>query len=581
MSYTFSNRGTFSNAILNVIVEMTDPGVEFFQPGGYYHMRSSLPENVLQEHPSNILTLSEYNDLTLGTNSNLRRYSMTFLSANKKDNLSNNLGVEISNSLNGTKNLYCFLLDTLSSSNLIIEQQATVGYAVYNDDTMLYVSSHMLHGYTNNINIDLPPSQGIDSLTLDSDEAKIVLNHLVVDNNGVLIDVGQILTDGFVVMRRDITYKYLGIPFVIKSSTTLGTDSMQYIATTFYNDFDLISKRFIGRYIYIIDAGHDAIWQFSSVAKNNNNEIVMTLRLNSSALIDTYGNDVINIPNILLPRVIFVIPMAFIAVNTIGSTDYINFMPSFLGIGTKMVTENLTVNGTGSVRDVFKVYNSASTQPFKLTFESNIAVLYDKLSISTSNVTANSDMHVQGNITYSGMFAQSDCRVKHKIRNVNPSDDLTKLLTLDVKEYSFINDPQQYMHKGVLAHEIQHIYPEAVTQKMTTFYLKDPINASCTGSIIKLKYHGYENLMSKVQNGIGVLLIKSNCALYKCKVLQYTYDNEALFHVFIIDKTLTESTVDIIGVEDTFASVNYQYLFMSAINAIKSLYEDIRMLKNK
>ncbi len=74
-------------------------------------------------------------------------------------------------------------------------------------------------------------------------------------------------------------------------------------------------------------------------------------------------------------------------------------------------------------------------------------------------VLINTDLTVVGSIT-----APSDIRLKTEINPIK-EEIVDKLLDLEVKEFIFKEDTNKAKHFGLIAHELEKIYPELVIEK--------------------------------------------------------------------------------------------------------------------
>jgi len=77
---------------------------------------------------------------------------------------------------------------------------------------------------------------------------------------------------------------------------------------------------------------------------------------------------------------------------------------------------------------------------------------------SSKPVLINNDLIVTGSL-----FNTSDVRLKENISNLD-SDDINSLFNLNPVQYSFKNDTNKKLHYGILAQDIEKIFPELVEE---------------------------------------------------------------------------------------------------------------------
>ena len=53
-------------------------------------------------------------------------------------------------------------------------------------------------------------------------------------------------------------------------------------------------------------------------------------------------------------------------------------------------------------------------------------------------------------------------RVKENILNVSEAYSMSKLLDVDIKSYNYIFDNEKKLHTGVIAQEIEKVFPEVI-----------------------------------------------------------------------------------------------------------------------
>src|SRR6266498_1986966 len=135
---------------------------------------------------------------------------------------------------------------------------------------------------------------------------------------------------------------------------------------------------------------------------------------------------------------------------------------------TRMVLTNAGRLGIGTIApaaDVHFIHSTGEdgTHGFRLQNSSN----GNQWTLYTSNISASLQLWANGNLRgvfddISGDYASfSDARVKKDIEKA--PDILDKVLQLDVKKYHFLkNKPDDKKHYGMIAQEVEKIFPEVV-----------------------------------------------------------------------------------------------------------------------
>ena len=72
------------------------------------------------------------------------------------------------------------------------------------------------------------------------------------------------------------------------------------------------------------------------------------------------------------------------------------------------------------------------------------------------------NLYVMGNLTYDGAFGKSDRRLKENIKNISENDK-DKVLQLVPKTYNMIDDEKKSKRFGLIAQEVEELYPELVS----------------------------------------------------------------------------------------------------------------------
>jgi hypothetical protein len=82
-------------------------------------------------------------------------------------------------------------------------------------------------------------------------------------------------------------------------------------------------------------------------------------------------------------------------------------------------------------------------------------------SPSTLSVYIPKDLYVAGTI-YGTVVAPSDISIKENIRDLSLGVDFNKLLDLHPKQYTYKDDTEHKIHYGLIAQEVEQLYPNLV-----------------------------------------------------------------------------------------------------------------------
>jgi hypothetical protein len=119
---------------------------------------------------------------------------------------------------------------------------------------------------------------------------------------------------------------------------------------------------------------------------------------------------------------------------------------------------------------------------FQVENSNNVDTVFGNVSIRASNITSGSEtgllsigLAVGGTLTedlvtvdstgtiYAFQLSEtSDVRMKKNIEDANPQDSLDKILNLRVRDFVFKKDPEEKVHRGVIAQELMNVMPSAV-----------------------------------------------------------------------------------------------------------------------
>jgi len=120
---------------------------------------------------------------------------------------------------------------------------------------------------------------------------------------------------------------------------------------------------------------------------------------------------------------------------------------AFVSLGIKQLTTSTPPQQQYWITKT-NVYNSVSSNSITST-------------PSTLSVYIPKDLYVAGTI-YGTVVAPSDISIKENIRDLSLEVDFNKLLDLHPKQYTYKDDLEHKIHYGLVAQEVEQIYPDLV-----------------------------------------------------------------------------------------------------------------------
>lgn len=394
-----------------------------------------------------------------------------------------------------------------------------------------------------------------------------------------------------------ISYAFSGIPMhVIHVEFPIDNTSLVlHMKDVDDATFDLL-KKYIGDCIYVMDK-YNIIWTLNNLFRINRNGedvIVFTLvNLNENPL--QFSNE--DRIDLSVERFIFIVPIQYFSFYQLADDKMRldNFSPNSLAIGTEYIKEKLTVEGSASCKDDLVMYNDNSKSPFTINYDMDTLSLNDKFDISGSNILARSDFEIEGILTANGYLTNSDQKLKTNIQNTDMFNDLKLIENINIHDFDFIHDNAMNLNspkqKGVIAQEIEKQLPHIVTTK----YGVIP-NIQKKGKIIKI--NGEKAIeISNRKNDVNCILKekpeKINITIFTedktSKNIDLCVKEVAHFQPYsLIIKLETNlddnidlfSTVFVVGTYQFYKVVDYSFLQMANINAVKALSEKIEKIEN-
>lgn len=452
--------------------------------------------------------------------------------------------------------------------------------------------SQVTNTYAENINHF---SHGLAYIRMGNRPIKRINRYYTYLNGGAIVDAfGGVDDEVFNVCRQSIKYALRGAPLKISEIQKL-SDSVYVVE--FYNTYDLTKiELYKGCFMYWIDTNNPDSFILKILDAYYQEDCDKYVFCISDALSD---NKLTQITNFLsTERIIYISPMRFTHHTRIGNSRYNLYAPTSLSIGTHKLSELLTVNGTGSVVKNFSIYNghdrTVNINRFKMTYSQDYVLnMNDKLAIGLNFAKMSAPFEVSSIVTAMDFVKYSDERLKENILPTSEFNDLMRLMQIPVKTYQFKSNKRA--SKGVIAQDIEHIFPEAIANKQEVI-----------PSISYIGVMDYKNERIRIHSFEEKYLLQPGCKLrlqpiqyngsncfVDIDIITYIKSNEPIFmnedviYVYIdllcdVDNLLYNCEfIRVIGIIDNVKIVNYEVLYMSAINAIKCLKHQVDALQRR
>lgn len=339
-------------------------------------------------------------------------------------------------------------------------------------------------------------------------------------------------------------------------------------------------KLYVSHNIYIMDK-YAIVWHLVNIEERPDNSLVaFTIQNRMPNASQFSAADFIDFAK---PRHIWVVPLKYFSQSMIGNERYDNYMPSKLGIKTKFIKETLTVGGDLSIKDSFVINSESSQRPWHISYCNDCFKMNDVFHISTSNIFMNIDLDCASFVVARNFYTNSDQRLKKNIQDVDPLKDLELLSKIDVKEFEFIGNQQQPLipsrQKGIIAQEIEQILPNVVSERigfipnicLDAKVLKDAFSVC----IDKLSFKDATHIP---QIGEHIRIISDGQPI-DSQVTSILNKQDAVC-ITTTGSYKLYSRVFVYGTQAAYKAVDYNYLFMTGVNAIKALYQVVKDMKS-
>lgn len=198
-----------------------------------------------------------------------------------------------------------------------------------------------------------------------------------------------------------------------------------------------------------------------------------------------------------------------------------------------------------------------------------------KVSVGDHTTTIDTELVVQQQVTAEEFRLPSDIRLKRDVQVSAPQEDLAKLLEIPVHAYRFKHSPS-VPRKGVLAHEVQAVVPEAVREVLD-------FCADLCCQVDLTSAHSFQATSKQLPLLLAVLLPGTQV---KCKppaactvivtITGADPDSGAFSFspALILSTTTTQQQLFLVGTRCAYQVVDYDHLFCMALNALKALAKE-------
>ena len=154
--------------------------------------------------------------------------------------------------------------------------------------------------------------------------------------------------------------------------------------------------------------------------------------------------------------------LAAVGTNSVTNTVLNNF--SVVSVPSTTVDVGF---GTGIefdlVNDAGNIFSSGFINNVMSTVTNNEESAYFEFKLANGGVVDTvATLSNNGVMTATTYVETSDMRVKENILNVSEAYSMSKLLDVDIKSYNYIFDNEKKLHTGVIAQEIEKVFPEVI-----------------------------------------------------------------------------------------------------------------------
>lgn len=381
---------------------------------------------------------------------------------------------------------------------------------------------------------------------------------------GLLVSFLDTTLDSVHIERGFIAYNLIGTPLRIIEANFINEFTVRY---TIQNSTNILASfnGFKNHFVYIIDK-ETRIWK------------IVTVTSQYMDLESLYKHHIFTSSYMFSSRTIYVHPFKFLALNVIGDYDSSCYVHNALGIGTNLLTEKLTVAGNASINNELRWYDHKSDHCFFMNLQNNTFNINNVVHICDSNITCSRSLQVKGVITANDFMSVSDKYLKKNIVRSDPLNDLELIRKLYVHNFEFIDINSKGIKKGVMAQDIEKLVPDIVSNSqgiIPSIYTVGFIEDQC-----KIVLRNLKTQPEGICPGTSLRIYVNKEPLdVVVKMVVYKVKKMTIYTVTPMSSKIVKSTVFVYGQHGTYKTVDKDFLFMTALNALKALDIQIQDLK--
>lgn len=543
-------------------------------------------------------------DDTFVTSTGRNGFRMRFRSIDGVANLVEHGGVSstLSSSIVGVIKTVFMLPLTHYKAPQVIENNVTVGYTIdaISGRLSYQLTNTRLASMTSMYGSSRLIGYGVDQITLGSRPLKNIAKHYkAIAPDMVVLDAYGVDDAMFTVMRQSVSFTLKGLAMRVEAVTRLSDTIAEFVMTSILDISNI--QTYEGHYVYWIDNGYP---QGTIMQCNRARYDPVTQKYTMSISDASSVNNVLDTGSGFfydIGRVVFIMPFKYTEHVRLGDFTHNVYTPYTMSIGTYKARELLTVKGDASVIQNVNIYNNLNDQLrdnyFNVSYNDHrVFSLNGIMNMTTSNVGLTLPLEVNSTVTAADYLKFSDARLKSDVQETSAETDLQRMVGINVK--TFRMHGAKTRSKGVIAQEIAENFPDAISK------VRDVLPG--TGQIAyvdidygRLRMHSYDRSGDlKCDSILRIAPIsEKHTIMWKHievrvasidKATDEEFRDEDVIYVKIVDEDVVKykselnesSFVQVIGIVDDVMLVNYEVLYMTAINAIKCLHNEVNLLKN-
>jgi hypothetical protein len=550
------------NVFMQLAVTLTDlKNISFLNRRALYHIKTTNSPTAVNRPFDNIFLLTDFYFLN---------ETILYLQFRSVDNItpidamaqSLFMGFDSSN----PRPLYVYILDAIYPKSF---RELDVIWGFFTAQTGVTYMSLRDTELIGMVNLEANKTNVLENITFNSLINFDVETMFLDPTEGLLILLRDFDSQYVYAERGNIQYTYIGCPVQILDAEFIGDYTIRYFITNVFNFFSDL-KQYEDQFVYVVDRA-SRIWKLTKVMIMNSGSYIELGNVSGEpfSAADTY---------LVNPRYIYMVPFKYLSLYVIGNFKDNCYIHNSVGVGTNLISERLTVKGNASVNNELRWYDDESENIFYQRFTAEMFDINNKLIISTSNLVANKDLTVHGVVTANDFMSVSDKRLKKDLVAADPNHDLNVISQINIHNFKF-KDEHQYggkQKKGVIAQELELTLPHVVCKSEGFIPLLYKYGKANKSRKLVL-HHVRADIFAQLKED-SLLRISRGHTMppqwidSKIKHIVYKPDEEVLFitleccEVFDVGERIF-----VYGPYSPYKTVDKDYLFMTAINAIKAL----------